>query len=110
MGLHGRAVRVPNTMYLDFQRMAADLIKRYVITDASINRIEFDQYTFDVDVRATKRDIKKLIEDHYGVTVIRVNTFRLPTKKTRIGQYIGKRGTSKRAIVTLKAGDTLFDF
>ena len=85
-----------------------DLIKQYVVTDASINRIELDQYTFDVDTRVTKTDIKRFFEEYYKVKVLRVNTHRPPSKKVRVGQYEGRRRTWKRAIVTLAPNQVLF--
>jgi len=85
-----------------------DLIKQYVVTDASITRIEQDQYTFDVDGRATKADIKRFFEEYYKVKVKRVNTHRPPSKTTRVGQYLGRRRAWKRAIVTLVPGEILF--
>ena len=86
-----------------------DALKQYVLTDASLNRIELDQYTFDVDPRATKADIKRIFEDYYKVKVVRVNTYRPPAKKTRVGPYMGRRRAYKRAIVTLAPGEVLFD-
>jgi large subunit ribosomal protein L23 len=85
-----------------------DLIKQYVVTDASITRIEQDQYTFDVDSRATKADIKRFFEEYYKVKVMRVNTHRPPSKITRKGQYNGRRPAWKRAIVRLVPGQVLF--
>ena len=41
-----------------------DLIKQFVFTGASINRLEYDQYTFDVDKRATKIEIKRFFENY----------------------------------------------
>jgi large subunit ribosomal protein L23 len=84
-----------------------DLIKQFVFTGASINRIEYDQYTFDVDKRATKIEIKKFFENYYKAKVLRVNTYRPPSKKKRLGKYSGIRTTYKRAIVTLKYGETI---
>ena len=85
-----------------------DLIKRYVITERSVTRMEHDQYTFDVNSQLTKPQIKILFEDYFNVTVVRVNTHRPPAKKTRIGQYTGKKASYKRAIITVKKGDVVF--
>ena len=87
-----------------------DLVKRVVLTDKSVVRIEeHDQYTFDVDVHITKTHIKQFIETYYNVNVVRVNTHRPPRKKTRMGQ--GARSQYKRVIVTVGSGQTipLFD-
>lgn len=78
--------------------MMIDLVKYLVLTEKSVRLIENNQYTFDVDLRLTKPQIKKLIEDFFQVKVIAVNTHRLPYKsKTR----------NKRVIVTLKSGESI---
>lgn len=84
-----------------------DLIKQFVFTSASVNRLEYNQYTFDVDNTMTKTDIKRFFESYYNIKVLRVNTYRPPAKKVRLGQYAGKRRSSKRAIITLKPGEDL---
>lgn len=85
-----------------------DAIKHYVLTDASLTRLEMDQYTFDVDPHVSKTEIKRLFEAHYGVRVIRVNTHRPPRTKTRVGRYMGQRRLLKRVIVTVAPGEVLF--
>jgi large subunit ribosomal protein L23 len=78
--------------------MMIDLVKYIVLTEKSVRLIENNQYTFDVDVRLTKPQIKKLIEKFFEVKVIAVNTHRLPyNSKTQ----------NKRVIVTVKAGDSI---
>lgn len=78
--------------------MMIDLVKYLILTEKSVRLIENNQYTFDVDLRLTKPQIKKLIEDFFKVHVVSVNTHRLPrASKT---QY-------KRVIVTLKSGDSI---
>jgi large subunit ribosomal protein L23 len=81
-----------------------DFIQRVVVTQKSTMLLESERYTFDVDVHLNKTDIKTLIEDLYGVHVISVNTHLLPRRKTRFG---GMKARTKRAIIRLKAGDTL---
>ena len=81
-----------------------DFIQRVVVTQKSTTLLESERYTFDVDVHLKKIDIKALIENLYGVHVVSVNTHRLPRRKTRFG---GLRPRTKRAIVRLKAGDSL---
>jgi len=75
--------------------MSLDLLKSVILTEKSVNLIENNQYTFDVDPKITKPQIKKLIETFFKVKVSAVNTHRLPsTTKKRY----------KRAIVTVKPG------
>ena len=84
-----------------------DTIKQFVFTSASVNRLDLNQYTFDVDLCATKTEIKNFFEKHYGIHVVRVNTYRPPFKKIRIGQYRGHRALYKRAIITVQPGQNL---
>lgn len=75
--------------------MLIDLVKNVVLTEKSVRLIENNQYTFDVDVKLTKPQIRKLIEDFFNVKVSAINTHRLPrTSKTK----------NKRVIVTVKPG------
>lgn len=75
--------------------MLIDLVKNVVLTEKSVRLIENNQYTFDVDPKLTKPQIRKLIEDFFNVKVIAVNTHRLPSNSKK--RY-------KRVIVTVKAG------
>jgi large subunit ribosomal protein L23 len=84
-----------------------DLIKYPVLTEKSTRLLEDNQYTFDVDLRLTKTNIKALIEELFQVKVLSVNTHRSPRKKRRIGQYQGYRPKYKRVIITLKKEDSI---
>ena len=82
--------------------MIIDLIKYPVLTEKSVRLIESNQYTFDVDLRLSKPQIRKLIEELFKVTVISVNTHRPPRKKKRIGLSQGFKTSYKRVIVTVR--------
>lgn len=84
-----------------------DLVKYPVLTEKSVRLIENNQYVFDVDLRLTKPQIKKLMQDLFQVNVISVNTHCPPRKKRRLGAYLGSKPRYKRAIVTLKAGESI---
>jgi len=72
---------------------------------------ELNRFGFIVDRRASKIQIKKAIEDMYGVAVVAVNTMRYPGKAksrfTRAGTIQGRTSAYKRAIITLAEGDTI---
>jgi large subunit ribosomal protein L23 len=87
--------------------MMIDLIKYPVLTEKSVRLIENNQYTFDVDLRLYKPQIKKLIEDLFHVKVIAVNTHRPPRRKKRLGLSQGIKARYKRVIITLKSGDSI---
>lgn len=84
-----------------------ELVKHPIFTEKSVRLIEANQYTFDVDLKITKPQIKKLIKELFQVDVISVNTHRPPRKKKRLGLNQGYKASRKRVIITLKAGQSL---
>ena len=84
--------------------MMLDLIKYPVIrTEKTTRLIENNQFSFDVDVRLTKPQIRKLIEEFFKITVLAVNTHRPPRKKKRLGS----KSNYKRVIITVNTDVTL---
>ena len=81
-----------------------DIILSPVVSEKSYNLIDDGKYTFVVDPRANKTEIKLAIEKIFNVKVDSVNTLNRQgkTRRTKFGQ--GKRKDTKRAIVTLKSG------
>jgi large subunit ribosomal protein L23 len=88
-------------------RALPDLIRRPIITEKATLLLENNQYTFEVDRKATKPLIKEAIEMLFDVKVIGINTLNPPRKTRRVGKYMGHRSLYKRAIVTLKEGDSI---
>jgi large subunit ribosomal protein L23 len=85
-----------------------DLVKYPVITQKTYIALFKDrQYTFDVDLRLTKPQIKKVFETLFNVDVISVNTHIPPRQKIRVGLAQGYRPLYKRAIITLKEGQSI---
>ncbi|UQS86349.1 50S ribosomal protein L23 [Nicoliella spurrieriana] len=80
-----------------------DIILRPVITEATTALMDDKRYTFDVDVRATKTQVKKAIEDIFDVKVVKVNIMNLKGKKKRQGSFIGYTKKRRKAIVTLSS-------
>lgn len=89
------------------ERDLADLILKPIITEKGTIQMELNKYVFDVLPKATKPDIKAAIESLFDVTVVKVNTLTLPRKKRRVGRFMGYKAQYKRAIVTLKDGDSI---
>ncbi len=89
------------------ERDLADLIKRPIVTEKATIKMELDQFTFDVDLQATKPLIKQAIEQLFAVKVKSVNTHNPPRKRRRVGRYVGFKSRYKRAIVTLEDGEPL---
>ena len=87
-----------------------DLVKHPVITEKSCRLIEKNQYTFDVDPRLTKPQIKKVFENLFQVSVIAVNTHLPPVKKKRLGRQQGYKTRYKRVIITNKSNEKILIF
>jgi large subunit ribosomal protein L23 len=85
-----------------------DLVKYPVITQKTyIALLKNRQYTFDVDLRLTKPQVKKLFAALFNVNVISVNTHIPPRQKIRVGLAQGFRPRYKRVIITLKEGQSI---
>ena len=68
---------------------------------------ESNQFAFEVDQRANKIQIKESVEKSFKVSVLKVRTMNVRGKKKRLGRYQGLKSSWKKAIVTLKEGDTI---
>ena len=85
-----------------------DLILAPVVSEKSYDLIENENiYTFEVDPRSNKEEIRDAIEEVFDVTVIRVNTMNRKGKRKRSGITFGKRKDVKRAIVKIAEGDSI---
>ncbi len=84
-----------------------DTILTPVITEKSTILSEYNQVVFEVPLSATKVDIKDAVETLFKVKVTAVNTLRLKGKTKRFRGIPGRRKDIKKAIVTLKDGDTI---
>jgi len=84
-----------------------DLIIKPIVTEKATILLEQNKYVFDVVIKATKPEIKAAIETLFSVKVTKINTHRPPRKKRRVGKFMGYKPHYKRAIVTLKEGDTI---
>lgn len=89
-----------------------EVIKRPLITEAStLLASEQHQFTFEVDVRSNKIEIKQAVEQFYGVDVLNVTTLILPKKRGQRGRKMYVRSPEyKKAIVSLPEGQTIPDF
>ncbi len=88
-------------------KTARDVIIRPVVSEKSYAGLEQNVYTFLVDPRANKTEIKEAIQKIWNVQVTSVNTLNRRGKVKRRGWTKGKRADQKRAIVTLAEGDSI---
>ena len=84
-----------------------DIIIAPVITEKAAIQAEANIYTFKVAKDANKREIKKAIEEAFGVKVVKVNTANTKAKDKRVGKYTGKTQTYKKAYITLADGEKI---
>ena len=82
-------------------KTAEDIIKKPYITEKSNMEISIGKYTFIVDVRATKTEIKLAVEKLFQVKVLRVNTMNYEGKIKRMGVHEGPRASWKKAIIKI---------
>lgn len=87
-----------------------DIIRRPIVTEKSMAQMEEKKYTFEVDKRATKLEIKEAIEKIFNVKVARVNTINMQGKLKRQGAHMGRRPSWKKAIVKLTDDSDTIEF
>lgn len=85
-----------------------DIIFEPVVSEKSYDLIQdYNTYTFIVDKRANKTEIKQAVSEIFDVRVTRVNTINRKGKVKRTGWKMGKRPDTKRALVTLAVGNSI---
>jgi large subunit ribosomal protein L23 len=88
---------------------AYQVVDRPLVTEKSMDQAQLGKYTFKVAKDANKIEIQQAIEQLFNVTVTKVNTLNVRGKKVR-GRRAGKTPNWKKAVVTLKPGDTITIF
>jgi len=87
--------------------LAWRILKKAHITEKATDLAAKNKYIFNVYPEANKNQIKKSVEDIYGVNVVSVNTINIPAKKRRLGKSQGWKSGYKKAIVKIKAGQEI---
>jgi large subunit ribosomal protein L23 len=83
------------------------VIRRALVTEKGTALKEQNKYVFEVDRRANKVQIKRAIEALFGVTVTAVHALNVAGKPKRVGRFSGRTNDWKKAIATLKEGQTI---
>ena len=91
-------------------KTAYDIIIKPIITEQSMEATEEKKYVFQVANDANKIEIKKAIEEIFGVKVEKVNTIRMEGKERRMGVHVGRRASWKKAMVKLTADSKTIEF
>ncbi len=89
-----------------------EILQKPILTEkASALTEKGNRFTFKVDYRANKLQIKQAIEQMYGVSIVDVNTLivqgKLKSRNTKAGMVVGRSPKYKKAIVSLKEGETI---
>ena len=87
--------------------VAEEIIIRPIITEKSAAAQAEGKYTFEVDMKATKIDVKYAVEKLFNVKVEAIRTINVKPKKRRVGRYAGLTNRTKKAIVTLAEGQQI---
>ena len=87
-----------------------DIIIKPIITEQSMEATEEKKYVFQVAMDANKIEIKKAIEEIFGVKVEKGNTIRMDGKEKRMGVHVGRRANWKKAMVKLTADSKTIEF
>ena len=84
-------------------KTAYDIIRKPIITERSMSGVADKKYVFEVARDAEKTEIKKAVEEIFGVKVKSVNTMHVRGKNKRMGVHEGKTSAKKKAMITLTA-------
>ena len=88
-----------------------EVIKRPIVTEKSNYQADaLNRYTFEVDVRANKHQVKEAVETVFDVTVLKVNIMNVRGKPRRFGRRVGQTRDWKKAVVTVAPGDSIAFF
>jgi large subunit ribosomal protein L23 len=91
-------------------RIPHDIVIKPIITEESMEDMAYGKYTFKVDKKANKSEIKKAVESIFDVKVDKVNTMNMLGKEKRMGVHVGRRPSWKKAIVTLTEDSKRIEF
>jgi len=86
---------------------ACRILKWPHVTEKATDLTRANQYVFNVYERSNKPEIKKAVEDVYGVKVVSIRVIKIHPKKRRLGKIEGWRKGYKKAIVKLAQGQTI---
>lgn len=84
-----------------------DIIKKPLISEKSMDMVQENKYTFIVDNKANKVEIRKAVEELFKVKVTSVSTINVKGKEKRVRNILGRTSDRKKAIVTVRDGDKI---
>ena len=87
--------------------MAKTVLKAPVVTEKAMADAPLGRYAFEVEKNATKTQIKKAVQQAFGVDVLRVRTISLPGKRRKMGKHFYQVSGKKKAIIQVGAGQKI---
>ena len=85
-----------------------DVIREPKLTEKTLSlKEEVNQFAFSVDPKANKIQIKESIEKSFKVSVLKIRTMNVRGDKKKLGRHEGYKSSWKKALVTLKEGETI---
>lgn len=84
-----------------------EVLRRPIDTEKTRRQAEEGRYTFEVDRRANKLQVRRAVEEAFGVDVISVNIMNMPGKRRRFGRHVGRTPSWKKAVVTVASGQRI---
>ncbi|MHB0858399.1 MAG: 50S ribosomal protein L23 [Anaerolineae bacterium] len=88
-----------------------EVLKRPIMTEKSSYMVDaLHRYTFEVDRRANKLQIREAVETAFGVKVVDVNLMTVRGKQRRLGRHVGRTSDWKKAVVTVAPGESISFF
>ena len=84
-----------------------DIILSPVVSEKSYGMVPDSRYSFYIDIRATKGEVKKAIEDIFNVKVLKISTSNVKSKPKKLGRFFGRSPKRKKAVVTLRKKDKI---
>jgi large subunit ribosomal protein L23 len=89
------------------KKMPQDVIIRPVITEKSSRLMEQNKYTFEVHPKANKIMVRDAVSELFKVKIVKVSTIYVRPKPKRMGAFLGKSRSWKKAVVTVAAGERI---
>lgn len=83
------------------------VLKRPHVTEKATDLVSKNQYIFEIYPGINKNQVKKAVEDVYGVDVVEVNIINIPKKRRRLGRIEGWKKGYKKAVVKIKGGQKI---
>ncbi|MBC8389480.1 MAG: 50S ribosomal protein L23 [Actinobacteria bacterium] len=84
-----------------------DIILSPIVSEKSYSMVQDRRYSFYIDIRAKKSEVKRAIEQVFNVKVLKISTINVKPKPKKLGRSIGKNSRKKKAVVTIGKKDKI---